>query len=228
MILFLILQYSFIIALVLAKAILHIKYKKEQESYKERDTIAAKYYESENMHSMFIKIATLEERERIYRDIHDKAGHDIVGALLVLQSLNYEDELYKKAVEKLKDGMDKIRSIVHGMSKNSINRNSIIEICSNMKIYGDISLIPIHIYNILEILTMETVTNSNKYGKEAEFELDITNEIVRFYTKNKIIKKGKGGVGINNLRDRAVAVGGSLSVNMNEEKFSLVCVMRIK
>ena len=228
MIQLLIIQYTVIITLLTINIISHINYKKKQKRYKYRDNMAAKYYETENMQAMFIKIAQLEERERIYRDIHDKAGHDIVGSLLVFQSLNYEDKIYQKAVEKLSQGMDKIRSIVHSTNKIIENRDSLKDICPDIKIYGDISIVPIYVYNVLENITLECVTNANKYGIEPVFELDITSRIVRFYTENKVKKIGIGkGTGIINLRNRAIAVGGSLSVTQIEKNFCLVCVMPI-
>ena len=195
----------------------------------ERDSIAAKYYETEYMQSMNIKIAQLEEREKIYRDIHDRAGHDIVGSLLILQSLDYQDELYKKAIEKLSSGMEKIRAIVHNTDQVISERKNLTDICPDIKVYGDISTIPIHIYKVLENVVMESITNSKKYGSNPVYELDITTRIVRFYTDNKIVnnKKTYGGTGINNLRSRAISVGGSLSVNISDTDFSLVCVMPI-
>jgi len=224
---FLIAKFIFIIALAAVKVIFHLMKSKKASYNYERDKFAIKYYESEFLMKELIKISQLEERTKIYANIHDEAGHDIVGALLYFQSLDLEDELYKKAIKKLESGMEKIRSIVHNSSETYQTREKLYEIEPSLKIYGDIQQIPIYVYNMLEILIKECVTNTWKYGKNATFELDITPKIIRFKTENEINKTGKGGIGIINLKNRAMSIGGSVSINITEENFSLICVIPI-
>jgi signal transduction histidine kinase len=74
-----------------------------------------------------INLATLNERNRISKEIHDSIGHLLsrsllqVGALLTIS----KDEVIKEGLSSLKeslsDGMDQIRSSIHNMYDDSID-----------------------------------------------------------------------------------------------------------
>lgn len=79
-----------------------------------------------------IHIATLKERNRIAREIHDNVGHMLSRSLLqsgALMAVNQQENL-KEPLNALKDtlssAMDAIRSSVHGLHDDSIDLESVI------------------------------------------------------------------------------------------------------
>ncbi|MCL1842684.1 MAG: histidine kinase [Defluviitaleaceae bacterium] len=77
--------------------------------------------------------------------------------------------------------------------------------------------------------------NSAKGAKGVSVNLDTTPNIIRLCVENKKLPNKKNparqinfGKGLRNLRHRAVAAGGSLSVDSTDEKFRVVCVIPIR
>ncbi len=74
-----------------------------------------------------INLATLNERNRISKEIHDNIGHLLSRAILQVGALQVvtKDEITKKGLVDLKDslsvGMDQIRSSIHNMYDESID-----------------------------------------------------------------------------------------------------------
>jgi signal transduction histidine kinase len=74
-----------------------------------------------------INLATLNERNRIARDIHDSVGHILSNAILQTGALmaTCRDEVMKERLTVLKDtlssGMDSVRSSVHDLYEESID-----------------------------------------------------------------------------------------------------------
>ncbi|HBQ74681.1 MAG TPA: two-component sensor histidine kinase, partial [Erysipelotrichaceae bacterium] len=74
-----------------------------------------------------IRIAILDERNRIAREIHDHVGHLLSSALLqigAIQAIQKEDKL-KEPLQNLRDtlsqGMDNVRSSVHDLHDDALD-----------------------------------------------------------------------------------------------------------
>lgn len=74
-----------------------------------------------------INLATLNERNRIARDIHDSVGHTLSNAILQTGALmaTCQDEALKERLKTLKEtlvsGMDSVRSSVHDLYEESVD-----------------------------------------------------------------------------------------------------------
>lgn len=74
-----------------------------------------------------IRLATLRERNRIAREIHDHVGHQLASAILQLGALMAvcRDAAFKPALDQLKttlsDSMEQIRSSVHDLHDQSVD-----------------------------------------------------------------------------------------------------------
>ena len=134
----------------------------KEEKVAIRDQEAGKYYDVEsikeelpNMLTRLERMTALSERNRIAREIHDNAGHEIVAANISLQvvrdmldgvvkgdGIDIRDkdnneveiveamELYDVALQRLDIGVNKIREAVHNMqSTTSIGVDSLLGIC---------------------------------------------------------------------------------------------------
>ncbi|MGI5971311.1 MAG: sensor histidine kinase [Oscillospiraceae bacterium] len=89
---------------------------------KNRDLMEKQDYE--------INLATLRERNRIARDIHDSVGHVMSSSILQVGALiaTAKDESVKKSLEDLKQtltsGMDSIRNSIHDLHDDSLDLDS--------------------------------------------------------------------------------------------------------
>jgi len=218
-----------------------------------RDTDAERYYELESLQADLMsataqveRMTAISERARISREIHDNAGHEIVAALISLQTARslfdgIDDdvlELYDTALSRLDSGMSKIRESVHNLSSiTTLGVETLKENCGRFPkdieftSFGDTGHVPIHVWNVLESCLNEALTNIAKHALPTliKVELDATPHIVRLYIENDGAPAGKRGIGtgLRNLRHRLVAVGGNLGITPGET-FRLVCVVPIK
>lgn len=218
-----------------------------------RDIEAQRYYELEQLQGDLLtataqveRMTAVSERARIARDIHDNAGHEIVAAYISLQTartmLESENtdtlELYDAALERLNSGANKIREAVHNLSTvNLIGVEDLREKCYNFpvcqvafKVYGDTTSVPIYVWVLLESCLSESLTNIARHSvaKQVTADLEITPYIVRLCIENDgiLINATASGTGLRNLRHRAAAIGGSLSVDVGEN-FRVICVIPI-
>ena len=224
-----------------------------------RDTEASKYYELEHLQGDLMtalpqveRMAVVAERARIARDIHDNAGHEIVAAYISLQTardlLDQSEganadalELYDEALARLNSGVNKIRETAHNLQTvTSLGVENLIEACEkfptcpvNFSAFGDTSQVPTYVWNVLESCLNESLTNAARHAhpKLVTAELDVTEHLVRLCIENDGVSKPKGptGSGLRNLRQRATAIGGTLSVDAGAKgRFRIVCVIPIQ
>jgi len=220
-----------------------------------RDSQAGRYYELESLQNdLAASLAQIErmtavaERTRIARDIHDNAGHEIVAAYMSLQTaramMDAENpdalELYDAALERLSSGTDKIRETVHNLSAvTSLGVETLQELCDRFPapsvqfhVYGDTSKIPLYVWNMLEACLRECLTNVARHSMatHVSVDLDATPHIVRLCVENDGVAGtgGNPGSGLRNLRHRAAAIGGNLSIDAGDTTFRVICVIPLK
>jgi len=225
-----------------------------QEKYSLRDRSVGRYFELESIQrDLSVALARIEqmtvvaERTRIARDIHDNAGHEIVAAYISLQTarriMTGENpdalELYDAALTRLDSGANKIREAVHNLSAITfLGVEALAEICNKFPgcnvafhVYGDTSRVPMYIWNMLEACLKESLTNAARHAVATgvTVDLDATPHIVRLCIENDGVagKNNIMGSGLRNLRQRAAAIGGSLSVSAGDT-FRVVCVIPMK
>lgn len=192
--------------------------------------------------------ATLAERARISRDIHDNAGHDIIAANLAFQSLRglleseSEDvlEMYDATLKRLSSGVDKIRDILHNqIPTNVASVEQLQTICANFttcsisfRHHGNAEQIPAYLWHAFSMCLKESLTNVTRHSSASfvKVELDIAPHIARLFIENDGVSQGAStpaGRGISNLRYRIHAVGGNLSTTKDNGMFRVICVVPI-
>lgn len=180
-----------------------------------------------------INLATLSERNRIAREIHDNVGHILsrcllqIGALIVIN----KDSIVKESLDSIKDtlsqGMDSVRTSVHNLHDDSIDLHD--------QIYGltkEFSFCPIRlIYDISEnpdkkikysfiSIVKEAISNIIKHSNATDVCITL-NEHPGFYQliimDNGIVENYniENGIGIRNILDRVAAFNGNVNINID-------------
>ncbi len=180
-----------------------------------------------------MNVATLNERNRIAREIHDNVGHLLsssilqVGALMVLCT----DEEFKKKIIAVKDtlsqAMESVRKNVHGLYDESIVLYTEIRtiLCNftfcpvtfdyeiesdpdrNLK-YAFIAVVREELSNVIRH-SNATAVNITFCEHPALYQLIIKDN----GSGAKVGERSDGGIGLANIADRISALGGILNIN---------------
>lgn len=174
-----------------------------------------------------VRLATLSERNRIAREIHDNVGHLLTRAILqvgALQVINRENKETVGQLSSLKDtlsdAMDNIRSSVHDLHDESIDLR--VSICS---LINEFTFCPVRLdfdadnpskeikYCFIAIVK-EALSNITKHSNADHVHISLL-EHPAFYQliiEDNGTVKGKGiseGIGLQNMKDRTEALRGT-------------------
>ncbi len=180
-----------------------------------------------------VHLATLAERNRIAREIHDNVGHLLSRAILLLGAINTvnKDEKLEPQLRMLADTLDesmaKMRASVHDLHDDSIDlKKNFDDIIGELKTYTvntDLDLdeaIPTNVKLSLIGILKEAVTNILKHSngdsvsiimqKNYSFcTLSITdNGTISDSIKEKLTTENYEGIGLSNIKNRATSLGG--------------------
>lgn len=184
--------------------------------------------------------ATLEERNRIAREIHDSLGHSLTALNLQLETalklwesnpgkaetfLATAKELGSKALKDVRQSVSTMRfnplqeqsleRAIASLSESFHRSNGILPIYQiNLE-----SSLPTEINTAIYRITQESLTNISKYAFATEVKLELTE--IRGNLRLIIQDNGKGfdlgqnttGFGLHSMRDRTLALGGEFSIN---------------
>ena len=186
-----------------------------------------------------IHLATMKERNRIAREIHDNVGHMLTrsllqsGALIVIN----KDEQLKEPLESLKTTLDSamtsIRESVHDLHDDSIDLKKVIEdsistVDSRFKVTLDCDVsenIAGNIKLCMIGVVKEGLSNAVKHSKGDKINI-IIREHPAFY---QLMLEDNGccteikesGIGLKNMSDRAAALKGRISFTPSQEGFKI-------
>lgn len=185
-----------------------------------------------------IHLATLKERNRIAREIHDNVGHLLSRALIMMgaiETVNKDDNLtphLETLKSTLSDAMDSCRVSVHDLHDESIDLEGSLkslvndftfchvslEYSSGSKINKDIK------YCVISIVK-ESLSNISKHSNATEAKI-FFREHANMYqlliedNGTTSINSDGTGIGLNNMQDRISALGGTFYIN-NESGFRI-------
>lgn len=191
--------------------------------------------------------ATLQERNRIAREIHDNVGHLLSRCILLggaIQTIN-QDENCANSLQLMQDtlsqAMDNIRSSVHNLHDDSINLQKTID-----TLLRDYTFCPVHVdfdmpedipgkirYAFISIIK-EALTNTAKHSNATYINITLREhpamyQLIIYDNGNATTKKAlvlddrmqeNAGIGLINIHDRVKLLGGFLQI-MQENGFQL-------
>ncbi|QLE54717.1 sensor histidine kinase [Nostoc sp. TCL26-01] len=184
--------------------------------------------------------ATLEERNRIAREIHDSLGHSLTALNLQLETalklaqsnpekahsfLVRAKELGSKALQDVRHSVSTMRS--HPLQDQSLaqvidilaedfQRSHGILLIRNISInYRLSNEVNTSIYRIIQ----ESLTNISKHANASEVNLEMTinrgslHLIIQDNGRGFDIQQNTTGFGLQSMRDRTLALGGKFTIN---------------
>jgi signal transduction histidine kinase len=204
-----------------------------------------------------INLATLNERNRISKEIHDNVGHLLSRALLQVGAMLTiaKEDLLREGLSDLKtslsDGMDQIRNSIHNMYDESIDLYSQVE-----QLVKNFSFCPIHFeYDVnnppktqlkhaIIAIIKETLSNIIRHSSAtkvtlilrehpAMYQLVIQDNQLLTEEKAQYLKKAfeqqefGDGMGLHNIYDRVKSFGGNINISV-ENGFKLFITFPIK
>ncbi|MEH2315868.1 sensor histidine kinase [Nostoc sp.] len=184
--------------------------------------------------------ATLEERNRIAREIHDSLGHSLTALNLQLETalklwqsnpiraetfLATAKELGSKALKDVRQSVSTMRSnplqeqslerAIASLSENFHRSNGILPIYQINLEYS----LPPEINTAIYRITQESLTNISKYAQATEVKLELTEMrgnlrlIIQDNGRGFDLRQNTTGFGLHSMRDRTLAIGGEFNIN---------------
>lgn len=193
-----------------------------------------------------VHLATLNERNRIAREIHDNVGHLLSRSILQVQALKLinDDKLRNDGLtglgETLGSAMNSIRQSVHNLHDDSLELDSAIkEAVSPLKSKGfevDCQCrcseeVPVRIRLSVIAVVKEAVSNIIRHSS-GNRAVVIFNEHPAFY-QLRIEDNGscpeairENGIGIFNMRARVEELGGIINIHPDSDGFRIFISVR--
>ncbi len=205
-----------------------------RDSTKELSTsLAEKNRELLEKQEYEINLATLHERNRIAREMHDTVGHLLsssilqTGALLATSRDEAQREGLTRLHETLSKGMDNVRSAIHDLHDESIDLfaelQSLVErfeVCAVTLDYNVVESPDRQIKYAFIAIVKEALSNIARHSDATRAEVGVYEHpalyqlVVRDNGSNKAEKRcGDEGMGLKNIRDRVETLGGILNIS---------------
>jgi len=175
-----------------------------------------------------VHLATLEERNRIARDIHDHVGHGLSRAILqtgALQALNGDDKLFPFLTglqETLTESMNNIRGSVHDLKDDAVDLQEAIkkilaEVPYGVQLSYDLnSSVPNPVKYCFLTVLKEAITNATKHSDATQLEVTLQEHpaLYQFLIADNgttAPAKKERGIGLQNIEERVQNLGGYCS-----------------
>lgn len=183
-----------------------------------------------------IKNATLQERNRIAREIHDNVGHILSRSILMLgaiKAVNKKEELEEPLNtlhETLSEAMNNIRISVHDLHDESINLEENIRklvhdftFCKTELEYDMGLSVPKDIKYALIMILKEALTNVSRHSNASLVTIRLREHPALYQMiirdngtgHHELLQSGResAGIGLTNIADRIQTLNGSLQIS---------------
>ena len=191
-----------------------------------------------------IYLATLKERNRIAREIHDNVGHMLtrtilqMGALIVINKDEAQREGLESVKNTLNDAMTSIRQSVHDLHDESVDlrqavNEAVKSVSEKFQVTSEFDfsdVIPRNIKFAIIGIVKEGLNNAVKHSNGNRIYLSIQ-EHPAFYqliVEDNGSNSGKiseSGIGLSNMKDRVNNLGGIIRIDSSEKGFRIFVSM---
>ena len=184
-----------------------------------------------------IHLATLQERNRIAREIHDNVGHMLSRSILqmgALQTIHKEEPLHGQLVainDTLSQAMNNIRESVHDLHNESLDlKQALREVTDEFRdkyeiafTYDMSAAVPRNVKYCFLAITKEALANVVRHSNATRvclyfcehpgfYQMLVEDNGTDVKVKEAQIEEAQvSGIGLSNMRDRVEALGGTIS-----------------
>lgn len=192
-----------------------------------------------------IHVATLSERNRIAREIHDNVGHMLTRSILqtgALKVINKDAALgspLSDLHDTLNTAMDSIRTSVHDLHNDSIDLHDVLnDIISQVptpyiRLEYDIETpLPQNIKYAFISIIKEAVTNIQKHSDADSAQITVREHPgfyhlqIRDNGSAKCSPEDRNGIGLTNMKERVLALGGTIRFSTDNGFCISISIMR--
>lgn len=181
-----------------------------------------------------IHLATLSERNRIAREIHDNVGHLLTRSILqtgALQVINKEETMTQPLSDlhdTLNTAMTSIRSSVHDLHDESINlKYALLDILktapelSSLLNYEIQSELPRNVKYAFLSIAKEAVTNTQKHSNADHIKISVREHPALYQlwiedNGTNCTEIHEGGIGLSNMEERIQALNGNFRISTKD------------
>lgn len=208
---------------------LHREFKKNRDDSMELNLVLQEKNQSilENQ-NYEIYTATLRERNRIAREIHDNVGHLLSRSILMtgaLKTINKEPALSPQLDmldDTLNAAMDTIRSSVHDLHDNSVNLKESLDSLINTFDFCSISLeydmtyeLPNAVKYCFISITKESLSNIIKHSNATNVRVVVREhpsmyQLIIEDNGTQFKEDSENGIGLINMKDRVQSLNGNI------------------
>ncbi|MDJ0733322.1 MAG: sensor histidine kinase [Nostocaceae cyanobacterium] len=235
---FFIFSFAFIFGLALVFILLMMNTALSERTSRKKLAIA-----NEKLRQYALKIenqATLEERNRIAREIHDSLGHSLTALNLQLETamklwqshpekaqgfMKKAKELGSQALKEVRESVSTMRS--HPLQHQSLKQAilelvEIVQRSTGVLPLCEINIshpLPLEISTAIYRIIQESFTNICKHAQATEIKLEITTSTKILYLiiedngKGFDITQNTTGFGLQSMDDRTLALSGKFNIN---------------
>lgn len=220
-------------SLTLAQEVIHLKDSSTElrlaMQKRQQDLLEKQDYE--------IHLATLQERNRIAREIHDNVGHMLSRSILqmgALQTIHKEEPLHGQLVainDTLSQAMNNIRESVHDLHNESLDlRQALCEVTDEFKekyeivfTYDMSTEVPRNVKYCFLAIVKEALANVVRHSNATRvtlyccehpgfYQLLVEDNGTDIQVKEaQIAETQVSGIGLSNMRERVEALGGTIA-----------------
>lgn len=208
------------------------KYKKSQDD--SRETLLLMQEKNKSLlknQDYEIYNATLQERNRIAREIHDNVGHMLSRAILLMgaiKAVNQSPELalpIEQTENTLSQAMDSIRNSVHDLHDESINLQKSLETIRDSFSFCPVTLeydmgfeVPKAIKYCFIAIIKEALTNVAKHSNATNVSILVREhpslfQLIIADNGTKLPVSDYTGIGLTNMQERIANLKGTIQIN---------------
>jgi signal transduction histidine kinase len=181
-----------------------------------------------------VRLATLRERNRIAREIHDNVGHLLTRSILqvsALQVVSLQDEKTKEELTSIKStlshAMDSIRSSVHDLHEESIDLK--IQLCMlidefkfcPVKLNFDAGKLPKELKYCFIAIVREALSNITKHSNATAASVTVLEhpalyQLIIEDNGSAQVNEDQNGIGLLNMKERVDSFRGVFRINKDK------------
>lgn len=181
-----------------------------------------------------IYTATLKERNRIAREIHDNVGHLLSRSILVtaaIKAMNQEEAIelpLSQLEETLSSAMTSIRSSVHDLHDESINLKEVVSglvkdftFCPVTFSYDCGYQLPREVKYCFIAIIKEGLTNISRHSNATRVHLSLVEhpgffQLTLHDNGTTFSARENSGIGLTNMRDRVETLNGYIKITHDD------------